>query len=327
MLESRRRRKMAEIADRAVRSTPRLRGEADPRPQLKLIAGARNSAVPGSKAAPLVAPAAAPPVLSPSTDICGVSRGGWAAAVILYAALGAALALAAWTATPPEPWPTSPTVFKVVFEEAPAPPPAPAPPAAPKPPKTAAEQPPAPPPPAPPPAAEAPPPPAVVEPTPPPPPVVLAEPTPEPLPKPPPAKPLPPRRHAAAPPRPVAPAPAPARSPSPPADQQVATLAPPALPAAPILPPQPISGLATNRKPDYPMAARERGQQGRVVLRVQVSPEGAPLGVTVLSTSGYPLLDKAALTAVERWRFRPATQAGVAVAGAADVPFEFKLEE
>src|SRR5690348_14377869 len=132
MLESRRGRKMAEIADRAVRSTPRLRGESDPRPQLKLIAGRLDSAAPASKGAPLVAPAAAPLVLSPSADICGLSRSGWAAAVILYATLGAALVLAAWTATPPEPWPASPTVYKVVFEEPPAPP-VPAPPAAPEP--------------------------------------------------------------------------------------------------------------------------------------------------------------------------------------------------
>jgi periplasmic protein TonB len=304
---------MAEIADRAVRSTPRSRGESDPRPQLKLIAGALDSAPPRGKGVPLVAPAAAPPVLSPSTDICGVSRGGWAAAAIVYVTLGAALGLAAWTATPPEPWPASPTVFKVVFEEPPAPP-APAPPAAPEPPSAAVE---------------APPQPAVAEPEPeptPPPPVALAEPEPQPLPKPPPPKPAPPRRHAAAPPRHVAPAPAPP-APKLPADQPVAALTPPALPAAPILPPQPISGLASNRKPDYPMAAKERGQQGRVVLRVEVSPAGKPLGVTVRSTSGYPLLDKAALAAVEQWQFRPATQAGIAVAGAADVPVQFRLEE
>ena len=314
MLESRDGRKMAEIADRAVRSTRRWRGESDPRPHLTLVAGTRDSAAPIGKGAPLVAPAAALPVLSPSSDICGVSRGGWAAAAILYAALAAGLALAAWTATPPEPWPVSPTVFKVVFEAPPAPP-APAPPAAPEPPSAAAE---------------APPEPAVAEPepepTPSPPPVALAEPTPQPLPKPPPAKPVAPRRHAAAPPRPVVP-PTPRPAPRSPVEQQVATLAPPALPAAPILPPQPIGGVASNRKPNYPMAAKERGQQGRVVLRVEVSAAGQPLSVTVLSTSGYPLLDKAALAAVGQWQFRPATQAGTAVAGAADVPVQFRLEE
>jgi len=305
---------MAEIADRAVRSTRRLRGDSDPRPQLKLIAGALDSAVPGSRNAPLVAPAAAPPVLSPSSDICGVSRGGWAAAAILYGVLAAAVALAAWTATPPEPWPATPTVYTVVFEEPPAPPAPSAAAAVPPEPAVAEPQP------------EPTPPPPVAESTPPPPAVALAEPTAQPLPKPPPAKPVPPRHHAAAPPRPVAPVPN-QPTPSPPADQQVAALTPPALPVAPILPPQPISGLATNRKPDYPMSAKERGQQGRVVLRVEVSAAGTPLGVTVLSSSGYPLLDKAALTAVEHWHFRPATQAGMAVAGAADVPVQFRLEE
>jgi protein TonB len=137
---------------------------------------------------------------------------------------------------------------------------------------------------------------------------------------------MPPQHPAAAPPRNPAPAPSPP-APSPSAEQQIAVATPPALPAAPIVPPQPISGVAANRKPDYPMAAKERGQQGRVVLRVEVSALGAPLSVAVLTTSGYSLLDKAALTAVEHWRFRPATQAGTAVAGAADVPFQFRLEE
>jgi protein TonB len=284
------------MADRTARSLHRLRLDSDAKPQLKLIAGARDAA-PSGTATLLVAPAVAPAVLSPSSDICGVGRLGWAGAAILYAALGGALLIAAWRATPPEPWPTSASVFKVVFEE---PPPAPEPPVAE----------------------------AVPEPPPPPPPMALAEPTPQPLPKPPPAKPAPPRQHAAPPPHAAAPSPAPP-APTPPAEQQVATatMAPPALSSAPVVPPQPISGLAGNRKPDYPAPAMQRGQQGRVVLRVEVSAVGTPLNVAVASTSGYGILDKAAVAAVETWRFRPATQAGTAVTGAVDVPIQFRLEE
>ena len=292
------------MADRTTRSLHRLRVDSDHRPQLTLIAGALDGA-PGGKAATLVAPAAAPPVLSQSSDICGVSRGGWAAAALLYAALATALLLAAWTATPPAPWPASPTLFKVVFEEPPAPPPAPAP----EPPSAAPGVPPEP---------------TLAEPEPdpvPPAPLAIAEPTPPELPKPPPAKPAPPRQHAAPPPQSAAPAP------SPPREQQVATVTPPPLPSAAVVPPQPISGLASNRKPDYPPAARLRGQQGRVVLRVEVSAAGAPLGIAVVSTSGHAVLDKAALAAVEQWRFQPATQAGTPVAGAVDVPIQFRLEE
>src|SRR6185437_750333 len=69
----------AEMADRTARSIHRLRGESGQRPHLTLIAGALDSATP-ARSAPLVPPAVVPPMLSPSSDICGVSRGGWAAA-------------------------------------------------------------------------------------------------------------------------------------------------------------------------------------------------------------------------------------------------------
>jgi protein TonB len=106
----------------------------------------------------------------------------------------------------------------------------------------------------------------------------------------------------------------------------------PATPAAaavagPLLPPRPISGLASNAKPAYPVAARSRHQQGRVVLRVEVSADGLPLRVTVASSSNHPALDEAALAAVKRWRFSPATRGGVPVAGTAEIPVEFRLEE
>src|SRR5216684_4388825 len=295
MLESPQGRKTAEMADRTARSLHRSRVASERRPQLRVVAGALDGGA-GGKATALVAPAAALPVLSPSSDICGVSRGGWAAAALLYAAFAAALLLAAWKATPPEPWPASPSVFNVVFEEPP-----PTPPPAPEPQSVAPE---------------APPEPTLAKPEPapvPPAPLAIAEPTPRQLPKPP--------QHAAPPPRSAAPAP------SPPAEQQVATVTPPPLPTAPVLPPQPIGGLASNRKPDYPPAARLRGQQGLVVLRVEVSAAGAPLSIAVVSTSGHTVLDKAALAAVEQWRFKPATQAGTPVTGAVDVPIQFRLEE
>jgi len=285
------------MADRTARSLRRLRAEADQRPQLRLIAGTRDSA-PAAKPATLVAPAALPPVLSPSSDICGVGRAGWAAAILFYAALATAALLALWSATPPEAWPDNQLVYKVIFEEPPAPAAAPQNDAAVVPPE---------------------PPLAEPEPFPPPAPQAIAEPPAQPLPQPPPSKPLPPRQHAA----PPDSAPAPRA----PAEPRVATVVPPPLPAAPILPPEPAGGLASNRKPDYPTAAKLRGQQGRVVLRVEVSPAGAPLSVAVVATSGHAVLDKAALAAVEQWRFKPATQAGMPVVGAVDVPIQFRLEE
>jgi protein TonB len=83
--------------------------------------------------------------------------------------------------------------------------------------------------------------------------------------------------------------------------------------------------MAQDRPPIYPALARSRGQQGRVLLRVAVSAAGAPSSVAVVSSSGHPLLDRAALDAVRHWRFVPAERDGHPVAAVADVPIVFRL--
>jgi len=58
-------------------------------------------------------------------------------------------------------------------------------------------------------------------------------------------------------------------------------------------------------KPSYPRIARLRRMQGRVLLKIQVSHLGLPLNVQILKSTGYKLLDKTALKAVQKWRFLP----------------------
>jgi protein TonB len=96
--------------------------------------------------------------------------------------------------------------------------------------------------------------------------------------------------------------------------------------AIPIVPPSPVSGMATNRAPAYPESALRRREQGRVVLRVSVSVDGTPIEVGLAETSGHASLDAAALVAVRQWRFSPATQAGRAVPAIAEVPVRFRLD-
>jgi protein TonB len=93
------------------------------------------------------------------------------------------------------------------------------------------------------------------------------------------------------------------------------------------VPPRPIGTAAGNAKPEYPAEARQRGWQGRVLLRVEVSAAGEPLTVDVRVSSGHSVLDQAALHAVEAWRFVPAMRGGAAVAGSVDVPIRFRLED
>jgi protein TonB len=99
------------------------------------------------------------------------------------------------------------------------------------------------------------------------------------------------------------------------------------MPAPPFVPPRPVSAVTGNRKPTYPLDARRRGLQGLVVLRVFVSVQGTAQDVSVLTSSGHPILDDAAIAAVRTWRFEPATQGGVPESGSADVPIRFMLQD
>ncbi|MDX6749826.1 energy transducer TonB [Geminicoccaceae bacterium 1502E] len=83
--------------------------------------------------------------------------------------------------------------------------------------------------------------------------------------------------------------------------------------------------LAGNPQPDYPPLARRRGLEGRVLLRIAVGADGAVRDVAVVEGSGHRLLDEAALEAVARWRFRPASDGVTAVAGTVDLPISFRL--
>jgi protein TonB len=63
-----------------------------------------------------------------------------------------------------------------------------------------------------------------------------------------------------------------------------------------------------------------------VLLSVQVDATGAPERVEVQESSGFAVLDAAALAAVERWRFEPGTMDGVPVPTRVEVPIRFELE-
>ena len=93
-----------------------------------------------------------------------------------------------------------------------------------------------------------------------------------------------------------------------------------------LVPPRPVAGVEANHPPAYPQIALQRREQGRVMLSVRVSADGRPLAVDVAKTSGYPILDAAALSAVRQWQFIPATQAGTPVIAIAEVPVRFRID-
>lgn len=80
-------------------------------------------------------------------------------------------------------------------------------------------------------------------------------------------------------------------------------------------------------RPRYPIAARQRGEEGRVTLRVRVDVAGVARETRVTKSSGYGELDRTALAAAVKATFRPAQQGGVAVEAECELVFEFRLED
>jgi len=82
----------------------------------------------------------------------------------------------------------------------------------------------------------------------------------------------------------------------------------------------------SNPPPKYPVVARRRGFQGNVVLEVLVGQIGNIIDLRVLSSSGYPILDRAAETAVKNWTFEPGMRGQKKVEMWVRVPIRFELK-
>lgn len=115
--------------------------------------------------------------------------------------------------------------------------------------------------------------------------------------------------------------------------------APPAVQAAeaaPAEPPRPAGPVALGMElslacsertpPAYPATSRRLGEEGQVVLRVELDEQGSVSAARVVSGSGHARLDEAALAAVKAWRCRPALRDGRSVRAVAQQPFKFVLQ-
>lgn len=108
-----------------------------------------------------------------------------------------------------------------------------------------------------------------------------------------------------------------------PSSPAAATPAQPAPAPAPVAASNPVP--VSSPAPLYPRSALRRRESGTVRVRVDVGPDGAPTATSVVESSHSRELDRAALDAVRRWRFRPAMADGRPVGGSVVVPIDFKL--
>jgi len=78
--------------------------------------------------------------------------------------------------------------------------------------------------------------------------------------------------------------------------------------------------------PTYPRRSIQRGETGKVILKVELNETGQVSLATLQSSSGFALLDEAAIAAVRTWRCTPAIRNGQPVKALAYQPFNFILQ-
>jgi len=81
-----------------------------------------------------------------------------------------------------------------------------------------------------------------------------------------------------------------------------------------------------NTPPQYPLIARRRGYQGRVLLEVLVRRDGRAGSIRLARSSGYEVLDRAAIKGVRNWLFHPAKRGDELVEMWVEIPIRFQLK-
>lgn len=79
--------------------------------------------------------------------------------------------------------------------------------------------------------------------------------------------------------------------------------------------------------PEYPTVARRNQWEGTVLVSIRVTASGSVAEASVAKSSGYDALDAAAVAAVYRWQFNPASRDGQPVSGRVKVPINFDLSK
>jgi protein TonB len=121
-------------------------------------------------------------------------------------------------------------------------------------------------------------------------------------------------------------APPPPRQPDP--QPAIEAPAPPMpLPPAPVAVGSDLAVVCPERSPPvYPVTSRRFGEEGKVVVHVELDEQGRVASARIETTSGYDRLDQAALATVKTWRCNAHLRNGVPARAVARQPFHFVLQ-
>ena len=84
-------------------------------------------------------------------------------------------------------------------------------------------------------------------------------------------------------------------------------------------------GSEKNPHPTYPLIARKKGWEGRVVLQTDVDKEGNVKFIRILESSGFKVLDDISMETLKKWKFKPAKLGNKFVDDIVDIPVKFVL--
>jgi TonB family protein len=86
--------------------------------------------------------------------------------------------------------------------------------------------------------------------------------------------------------------------------------------------PQQLEAMIVHKqKPEYPLEARRRLQQGQCYVRLYVARDGSVTGVKIVQSTGYDLLDASCLQAFRNFRLKPGLRREI------DVPVSFMISQ
>ncbi len=87
-----------------------------------------------------------------------------------------------------------------------------------------------------------------------------------------------------------------------------------------------IPRYGQNQSPVYPIMAREQGWQGTSLLRVLVLLNGSVGKAEIVKSSGFTILDQAALRGINDWKFVPGKKDGQPIEMWVQIQISFRLE-
>ena len=84
-------------------------------------------------------------------------------------------------------------------------------------------------------------------------------------------------------------------------------------------------GSKKNPHPSYPLLARKRGWEGRVILQADIDKKGNVVNIKIKESSGFEVLDNESIKTLRKWKFSPAKQGDKFIEDIVEIPIRYQL--